>query len=186
MCSNLLGDAKALKPEIHPQYNSKARYTVVLLSQKTRTHARTHAPTHAYAHTPAHTPRIHTQKHTHTHIHTHTYIYIKLKDFSSLCVCVCLCLCVCVCVCVCFFFCTLYKFTFLNKSEPNFSHIFSLVLKRPQVCMKPKFCDSFRPFDLLCRERVPILRQKMAACARVIRDSVVSVILAGVGTTSRK
>jgi hypothetical protein len=33
------------------------------------------------------------------------------------------------------------------------------------------------------RERVPIPRQKMAAGARVIRDSVISVIPAGVGAT---
>jgi len=33
MPSNLLGDANALKPGIHPHYNSKTRYTVVLFSQ---------------------------------------------------------------------------------------------------------------------------------------------------------
>jgi hypothetical protein len=29
------------------------------------------------------------------------------------------------------FVCTLYKFTFLNQSEPNFAHISPLVWKRP-------------------------------------------------------
>jgi len=30
----------------------------------------------------------------------------------------------------CLFVCTLYKFTFLNRSEPNFAHISALVWKR--------------------------------------------------------
>jgi len=52
--------------------------------------------------------------------------------------------------------------------------------------MDPKFIIFFYIFDLLCRERVPIPGQKMAAGARVIRDSVISVILAGVSATLRK
>jgi hypothetical protein len=38
--------------------------------------------------------------------------------------------CVCVCVCVCVLVCILYKFRFLNQSEPNFAHISPLVRKR--------------------------------------------------------
>jgi hypothetical protein len=41
-------------------------------------------------------------------------------------------------------------------------------------------------FDLLYRKQVRIPGQKMAAGASVIRDSVISVILAGVYATSRK
>jgi len=44
----------------------------------------------------------------------------------------------------------------------------------------------FYLFDLLCHEQVPIPRQKMAAGTRVIRDSVISVILAGVSAMSGK
>ena len=53
--------------------------------------------------------------------------------------------------------------------------------------MEPNFFTLFSDlFDLLCLERVPIPRQEIAAGARVIRYSVISVILAGVGATSRK
>jgi hypothetical protein len=48
------------------------------------------------------------------------------------------------------------------------------------------FFYLFDLFDRLSRERVPIQRQKMAAGLRVIRDSVIPVILAGVSATSRK
>jgi len=50
----------------------------------------------------------------------------------------------------------------------------------------PKMFDLFYLFDLLCRERVPNPRHEMGAGARVIRDSVISVILAGVSVTSQK
>jgi len=36
-----------------------------------------------------------------------------------------------VCLYVCMYVCTLYKFTFLNRSEPNFAHGSPLVWKRP-------------------------------------------------------
>jgi len=49
----------------------------------------------------------------------------------------------------------------------------------------PKFLDLLGRFDLLYRERVPIPGQ-MATGATVIRDSVISVILGGLGATSRK
>ena len=40
---------------------------------------------------------------------------------------------------VCMFVCTLYKFTFLNQSEPNFAHISPVFWKRPRVCMDPQY-----------------------------------------------
>jgi len=39
----------------------------------------------------------------------------------------------------CMFVCTLYKSTFLNRSEPNFAHISPVVWKRPRVCMGPQY-----------------------------------------------
>jgi len=50
----------------------------------------------------------------------------------------------------------------------------------------PKMFDFFYLFDLYLRERVPNPRHETAAGARVIRDSVISVILAGASVTSRK
>ena len=50
----------------------------------------------------------------------------------------------------------------------------------PKVLTLSTFLTSFVP------ERVPIPGQKMAAGARVIRDKVISVILATVIATSRK
>jgi len=49
----------------------------------------------------------------------------------------------------------------------------------------PKMFDIFYLFDRLRRERVPNPGHEMAAGARVFRDSVISVILAGVSVTSR-
>jgi len=50
----------------------------------------------------------------------------------------------------------------------------------------PKIFYHFDLFDLLCHKRVQIPGQKMAAGAKVIRDSVISVILAGVSAMSGK
>jgi hypothetical protein len=50
----------------------------------------------------------------------------------------------------------------------------------------PKMFDLFYLFHLLRRERVPNPRHEMAAGARVLRDSVISMIFGGVGVTSRK
>ena len=50
----------------------------------------------------------------------------------------------------------------------------------------PKMFDLFYIFDRLHREQVPNPWHKMAAGARVIRDSVISVILAGVSVMSWK
>jgi hypothetical protein len=49
------------------------------------------------------------------------------------------------------FVCTLYKFTFLNQSEPNFAHISPLV-----GYVWTHNIGPFKLFDLFCWERVPI------------------------------
>jgi hypothetical protein len=56
-----------------------------------------------------------------------------------------------VCLCVCMFVCTLYKSTFLNRSEPNFAHCSPLVCKRPLGMYGPEILDLFEllgPFPL--------------------------------------
>ena len=40
----------------------------------------------------------------------------------------------------------LYKFTFLNRSEPNFAHVSPVGWKRPGVCMGPKFLTFWALF----------------------------------------
>ena len=47
---------------------------------------------------------------------------------------------------VCLFVCTLYKFTFLNRSEPNFAHVSPLIWKRPYGMYGSEILDLF---DLL-------------------------------------
>jgi len=52
---------------------------------------------------------------------------------------------------VCKYVCTLYKFTFLNRSEPNFAHVSPLVWKRPYSMYGPEILDLFDllgPFSL--------------------------------------
>jgi hypothetical protein len=90
-----------------------------------------------------------------------------------------------VCLFVCLFVCTLYKFTFLNRSQPNFAHVSPLVWKRPQGTYRPTIFHLPHLFDLFCRERVPDAAQKMAAGGRAIRQSVISVIPERVRVTSR-
>ena len=76
---------------------------------------------------------------------------------------------------VCLRVCTVYKFTFLNQSEPNFAHTSPLVWKIPQGMYGPKTFDLFYLSDLFRRERVPIPRHERVAGAshprRYIRDS---------------
>jgi hypothetical protein len=112
----------------------------------------------------------------------------------------------------CFFICTLYKFTFLNRSEPNLAHVSPLVWKISHGTYGPKILDLFEllgPFSLGataesraqddCRRdrfpRYPYIsdstwcswrhRHDVADCG-VIRGSLISVILARVPLTSRK
>jgi len=52
---------------------------------------------------------------------------------------------------VCLFVCTLYKSTFLNRSEPNFAHVSPLVWKRLYGMYGPEirdFFDLLGPFSL--------------------------------------
>ena len=53
---------------------------------------------------------------------------------------------------VCMYVCTLYKFTFLNRSEPNFAHVSPLVWKRPYSMYGPEILNLFDllgPFSLV-------------------------------------
>jgi hypothetical protein len=65
-----------------------------------------------------------------------------------------------VCVCVC----ALYKFTFLNQSEPNFAHISPLVWRRLQGMYGPK---SFDLFNFFCR--FPVSSRRMCASLFLIQ-----------------
>jgi hypothetical protein len=49
------------------------------------------------------------------------------------------------CLYVCLFVCTLYKSTFLNRSEPNFAYGSPFVWKRPQGRYRPGILDLFDP-----------------------------------------
>ena len=85
---------------------------------------------------------------------------------------------------VCLFVCTstLYKFTFLNRSQPNFAHISPLARR---VCMVWK-CLTFSTFlTFFVGSECWILGTKWLP-AQFIRDSVISVILAAVSVSSRK
>ena len=74
------------------------------------------------------------------------------------------------------FVCTLYKSTFLNRSEPNFAHMFPVVWKRPYGMYGPTIFHLSHLFGLFCRERVPIPPQQMAAGATLTRRCVISVM----------
>jgi hypothetical protein len=70
-------------------------------------------------------------KYAHIGVPLHTILYIKLKWFLF--------------VFVCLFVCTLYKSTFLNRSQPNFAHVSPFVLRRSWVMYGPTIFDPFRP-----------------------------------------
>jgi hypothetical protein len=121
-----------------------------------------------------------------------------------------------VCLFVCIYVWNLYKFTFLNRSEPNFAHVSPLVWKRPRLCMDPKLPDiqlPLRPFGSFlygghCRimgtrllpalpfSAIPLYpwfqmvfawrHWHDVADGGVIRGRLISVILARVPLTSRK
>jgi hypothetical protein len=67
------------------------------------------------------------------------------------------------------FVCTLYKFTFLNQSEPNFAHISPIVWKRPKGMYGPKMF-IFYLLDLLHWEQVLNPWHEMAAGASHLRQ----------------
>jgi len=77
----------------------------------------------------------------------------------------------------------LYKFTFLNRSEPNFAHVSPRGLEET-VCMDTKFSTSLTFLALLLWGPLQHHGHKMAACATVFRDTLISVIPADVRVTS--
>jgi len=87
----------------------------------------------------------------------------------------------------------------IHISEPILTKLCTHLPFGPEETVGYVWTQNFWLFDLfhlLCPERVPITGQKMAAeCrlqdrrwlpAQVIRDSLISVILAGLSATSRK
>jgi hypothetical protein len=86
---------------------------------------------------------------------------------------------------VCMYVWNLYKFTFLNRSEPNFAHVSPLVWKRRRVCMDPKFLTFSTFWALHLWRLLQNYGHKMAVGATVICDAILSVISAGVCVTSR-
>ena len=89
------------------------------------------------------------------------------------------------CLFVCLYVWNLYKFTFLNRSEPNFAHVSPLVWRRSRrVCMDPKFLTSSTCWAIFLWGPLQNHRNKMAAGETVFCDTLISVIPAGVRVTS--
>ena len=115
---------------------------------------------------------------------------------------------------VCLYVWNLYKFTLLNRSEPNFAHVSPLVWKRPYDMYGPEILDLFDVLDPFffgghCRimgtrwlparpfSAKPLYpwfqlvfswrhRHYVVADGGVFRSSLISVILAGVPLIYRK
>jgi len=101
---------------------------------------------------------------------------------------------------VCLHVWNLYKFTFLNRSEPNFAHVSALAWKRPRVCMYPKFLISSTFWGIFffgghCRimgasvfrdNLISAIPAGVCVTSATFSGSLISVILAGVPLTSRK
>jgi hypothetical protein len=85
---------------------------------------------------------------------------------------------------VCLYVWNLYKFTFLNRSEPNFTHVSPLVWKIPRICMDPKFFTSSTFWALFLWGPLQNHGYKMAAGATVFCETLISVVPAGVRVTS--
>jgi hypothetical protein len=85
---------------------------------------------------------------------------------------------------VCLFVWNLHKFTFLNRSEPNFAHVSPLVWNRPRVCMDAKFLTSSTFWLLFRWGPLQNHRHKMTAGANFFRDTLISVIPTCVRVTS--
>jgi hypothetical protein len=87
---------------------------------------------------------------------------------------------VCMYVHTCMYVWNLCKFTFLNRSEPNFAHV------SPWSGMYgPEILDLFDFFGHFLWGPLQNHGHKMAASATVICDALLSVIPAGVCVTSR-
>jgi len=80
--------------------------------------------------------------------------------------------------------CTLYKFTFLNQSEPHFAHIAPWLGTDRRVCMDPNFLTFSAFLTFVASECRFHDRRRLPA--QVTRDRVTSMILAGACATSRK
>jgi hypothetical protein len=85
---------------------------------------------------------------------------------------------------VCLYVRNLYKFTFLNRSEPNFAHVSPWSWRDRRVCMDPKFLTSSTLWAPFLWGPLQNHRHKMAAGATVFRDTLISVIPAGVRVMS--
>jgi hypothetical protein len=84
-----------------------------------------------------------------------------------------------VCLFVCMFVCTLYKSTFVNRSEPNFGHGPHLGLEKTVGYVWALNSGPLRPFGPFF-----LSGHKMADGTTVFRDTVISVVPAGVRVTS--
>ena len=85
---------------------------------------------------------------------------------------------------VCLFVWNLYKFTFLNRSKPNFAHVSPLVCKRPYGMYGPEILNLFDlsgPFSLGATAE----SWAQDGCrSDVFRDTLIPVVPAGVRVTS--
>jgi len=81
--------------------------------------------------------------------------------------------------------CTLYKFTFLNQSEPNIAHIAPWPGRDRRVCMVRNFL-TFKAFFIFFVASECRFHDRRWLPAQVTRDRVISMILAGACATSRK
>jgi len=82
---------------------------------------------------------------------------------------------------VCLYVWNLYKFTFLNRSAPNFAHVSPLVWKTKG---DPKFSTSSTFWALFLWGPLQNHGHKIVAGATVFRDTLISVIPAGVRVMS--
>jgi hypothetical protein len=82
------------------------------------------------------------------------------------------------------FVCTLYKSTFLNRSEPNFAHGSPWSRRDRRVCIGLKFLTSSAFWALFLYGPLQNHGHKIAADATAFRDSLISVVPAGVRVTS--
>ena len=89
------------------------------------------------------------------------------------------------CLFVCLYVCTLYKSTFLNRSEPNFAHVSSVVWKRPQDTYGPTIFHLPQLFGLFRGEGLHDAAQKWLPAPRGIPQNVISVTPARVRVKSR-
>ena len=83
------------------------------------------------------------------------------------------------------FVCTLFKSTFLNRSEPNFAHVSPVFWKRPQDTYGPTIFHLPHHFDLFRCGGLHDAAHKWLPAPRGIPHSVISVAPTRVHVTSR-